>query len=113
MSTVRYATQAMTIDGVVFNPGDIVPESMYPALDAHEAAAAPAEGITSNSFQPSETDAEDEDEEDDEEDETVTIEIEGGLPQPDLDSTVVTDGTAPTAPVTVTETAKGGKKAGK
>lgn len=98
---IRYAKQAMTIDGVVFNPGDIVPESLWPALDAQEAAVATPidEGVTTQSVPDTQEDDEsDEDEEDDEEDETVEIEIEGGLPAPELDSTT------PEAPK-----AKGGK----
>jgi hypothetical protein len=107
---IRYAKDAMTIDGIVFNPGDIVPESLYPALDAHEANMKAAPVAVSNESFPAEN-ADDEEEEDEDDEETYEIEVplggsEADLPAPEVDST----SPAPEAPKA---DAKGGKKAGK
>jgi hypothetical protein len=109
---IRYAKEAMTIDGIVFNPGDIVPESLYPALDAHEAnmKAAPV-AVSNQSFPAENADDEEEEDEDDDDEETYEIEVplggsEADLPSPEVDST----SPAPEAPKA---DAKGGKKAGK
>ena len=119
---IRYAKTAMTIDGIVFNPGDIVPESLYPALDAQEKnmkEATPAP-ISNDSFPGANTDA-DEEEEDDEEDETYEIEVplsgseaDSSLPKPELDSTVTPSAAAPKVETPKADAPKSeGKKAGK
>lgn len=98
---IRYAHKSMTIDGIVFNQGDIIPESLYPAADVSErnAAAEKEQEAISNSSFPSEAtddiDEDDEDEDEEEDEETFEVVIpEGGsaldatpvLPTPEVDS---------------------------
>lgn len=102
---IRYAKKSMTIDGIIFNQGEIIPESLYPAADAADAALekqAEQEAISNSSFPSDVTEDIDEDAEDmeeDEDEETFQVAIpEGGtaldaavvdaaLPTPDVDST--------------------------